>query len=56
MNAGTINWDGDSGEMSRFGVCNIKNCVLLMFLKCLLDSGVVILGGQLNIAVWSSGQ
>ena len=56
MNADTINWDGDSGEMSRLGVWNIKHRALLMCLRCLLDSVEVMLGGQLKITVWSSGQ
>lgn len=55
MNADTINLDGYSGEMGRLGG-DIKNCALLMYLRCLLDSIVVMLGGQLKITVWSSGE
>lgn len=34
----------------------IKNCDLLMYLSWVLDIGVVTLGEQLKIMVWSSGK
>ena len=52
------NNDATRGERSKLCVCvgGITNCALLLYLSWTLDIGVVLLGGQLEIMVWSSGE
>lgn len=46
---------GQWGEKQTLGG-GIKNCALLMCLRCLLGIGVMMLGGRLKITVWRAGE